>query len=48
MEDLEKELGRVRWEEVKLGERRVYSLVYTDVIVLVAKDEIGDGKYAGK
>lgn len=37
--DLEEELGRVKWEGVKIGGERVYALAYADDIVLVAEEE---------
>ncbi|KMQ85742.1 neurofilament medium polypeptide-like protein [Lasius niger] len=36
--DLEKEIGRVKWE-IKLGEGKVYTLAYADDIVLIAEGE---------
>lgn len=37
--DLEKEMGKVKWRGVKLWEGRVYTLAYTDDIILLAKEE---------
>jgi len=34
--DLEEEMGKVKWEGVKLGVGRLYSLAYADDIVLMA------------
>jgi len=39
--DLEEEMKKVKWGGIKIGERRVYTLVYTDDIVLFAEDEDG-------
>jgi len=37
--DLEEEMGKVRWEGVRLGGKTLYTLAYADDIVLVAEDE---------
>lgn len=37
--DAEEFLGRVKWGEVRIGERRLYSLAYADDIVLMAEGE---------
>lgn len=39
--DLEEEMERVKWGGVKIGGRRVFSLVYADDIVLLAEEEGG-------
>jgi len=39
--DLEQKMGKVSWGGVKLGEERVYSLLYADDMVLVAENEGG-------
>lgn len=37
--DLEEEMGKVRWEGVKLGEGKIFTLSYADDIVLIAEEE---------
>jgi len=37
--DLEEEMGKMRWEGVKLGGRKLYNLAYADDIVLMADKE---------
>lgn len=37
--DLEEEMGKVKWGEVKLGEGRVYTLAYADDIVIITEEE---------
>lgn len=37
--DLEEEMGKIKWREIKLGDRRIYTLGYADDIVLLAEDE---------
>lgn len=39
--NLEEEMGKVRWGGVELGGRRVYSLAYTNDLVLIAEEEEG-------
>lgn len=39
MADVEEEMGKVRWERIKLGEGRVYSLAYADDMMLLAEGE---------
>jgi len=39
--DLEEKMRRVRWGGVKLGEEKVYSLLYADDMVLMAEEEEG-------
>lgn len=36
--DLEEEMGKMKWGEVRLGER-IYSLAYADDVVLMAEKE---------
>lgn len=40
-------MGRVKWDEVRLA-GKVYSLSYTDDIVLLAKDEKGMRNMIGR
>lgn len=37
--NLEKEMGRVKWGEVKLKKGKVYTLSYADDLVLIAKKD---------
>lgn len=37
MADTEEALGKVKWGGLKIGERRIYSLAYTDDMVLLAE-----------
>lgn len=37
MTDIEKEMGKVKWGEIKIRRRRVYSLHYADNMVLMAE-----------
>jgi len=39
MADLEDEMGKIKWEGVKVGEERVYVLTYADDIVVLAEEE---------
>jgi len=39
--DLEEELGKVKWGEVKISKERVFSLLYADDMVLMAEEEEG-------
>lgn len=37
--DLEKEMGRVKWERVRLGDGEIYTPAYADGLVLIAEKE---------
>jgi len=39
MSDIEEEMGKISWEGIKLGERKIYSLAYADDVVLIAEKE---------
>jgi len=39
--DLEEEMKKVKWGGIKIGEGRIYTLVYADDIVLLAEDKEG-------
>lgn len=41
MADLEEELRKGRWGGIRLGEQKIYSLVYADDVVLLAENEEG-------
>lgn len=37
--DIEKEIGKVKWDGIKVGERKVYTLAYADDMVLMAEEK---------
>jgi len=47
MADLEEKMEKVKWEGVKLGGKRLYSLAYTDDIMLMADKEEEMGSMRG-
>ena len=36
---IEEEMTKVKWREIRLGEKRIYSLQYVDDVVLMVKKE---------
>jgi len=46
--DMEEEMGKVKWGEVKIGDKRIYTLAYADNIVLLAEEEEGMRSMIGR